>query len=352
LPTSWHPESLDICLAGGRLIVSPGALALHFFAFDIGAGMNFVFLMDPLATVKVDKDTSFIFMIGAVRQGHSVFFMPVGGLSICEGDAVFEVVPVTPQIDQAQPFIEEPPTRLSAADVDAVFIRTDPPFDDRYLMQTWLLDQLPDHIVVVNRPSGIRTVNEKVWTTQFQAFIPPTLVTSSDALYREFLVEHTNIIVKPANGFGGAGVFRLSDGDTNAGVVFETLTDNGCREVIVQKYVPAATVGDKRILLLDGEVLGAVLRVHGEGDHRNNFFAGGRPVATEVTARDQLIADTLAPHLRALGLYFVGIDVIGENLIEVNVTSPTCLQEMNRLYDQQLEDKVIAFVESLCEAAR
>jgi glutathione synthase len=147
-------------------------------------------------------------------------------------------------------------------------------------------------------------------------------------------------------------VFRVSEGDSNASVIFETLTDHGQREIILQGYVSAAEIGDKRILLLGGEPLGAVLRVHGEDDHRNNFFAGGSAHATEITARDREICETLAPRLRELGLHFVGIDVIGDYLIEVNVTSPTCLQEMNRLYDAELQVAVIEYVEEMVNARR
>ena len=159
------------------------------------------------------------------------------------------------------------------------------------------------------------------------------------------------MIVKPTNGFGGTGVFRVRHGDTNAGVIFETLSDHCAKELIVQAYVPAAEVGDKRIILLNGELLGAVLRVHGEDDHRNNFFAGGRPEPTVITDADRRIIETLSPHLKRLGLHFVGIDVIGDYLIEVNVTSPTCLQEINAIDGAHHERTVIEYVETLVHDA-
>jgi glutathione synthase len=301
--------------------------------------------MDPLAGVQPAKDTSYIFMLGAQRRGHAVWYVPNAGIHMTADGVSFDATRVTPQPDHAEPFVVGESVRLGAADVGAVFIRTDPPFDDSYLMNTWLLDHLPAHVPVINSPSGVRTVNEKVWALQFDAFVPPTLVTANIERYREFLADHQKVVVKPANGFGGQGVFIVEAGDTNASVVFETLSE-GARTVIVQRYIPEARIGDKRILLLDGEPLGAVLRVHGDDDHRNNFFAGGQPVATEINERERTIISALQPHLRRLGLAFVGIDMLGDYLIEVNVTSPTCLQEMNRFYDQQLENTVIAYVES------
>ncbi len=309
--------------------------------------MNFLFVMDPLETVKVSKDTSFIFMVGAVRRGHKVFYVPSGGVSLDRGRVLFEALPVIARMDPDQPFERGRWTRLDDRQVDAVFIRSDPPFDQRYLMDTWLLERLPVGVPVINSLAGIRTVNEKLWATQFTDIIPPTMVTSQKELYDAFLAEQGTIVAKPTDGHGGEGVFIVRRGDSNAAVIFELLSDHGRREAILQPFVQAAEEGDKRILLLDGRPLGAVLRVHGEGEHRNNFYAGGKPAPTTITDRDRHIIDTLAPHLRELGLHFVGIDVIGDYLIEVNVTSPTCLQEINQLYGLRLEDRVIEYVEGL-----
>lgn len=309
--------------------------------------MNFVFVMDPLESVDACKDTSFIFMVGAVRRGHRVFYVPCGGISLDGARVLFEATAVTPAPGSRPPFDRGEPVSLGDEKVDAVFIRTDPPFNERYLMDTWLLDRLPAAMPVINAPRGLRTVNEKLWATQFTDLIPPTRVTGRREHFRAFLAEHGQIVAKPVQGHGGMGVFFIKAGDSNATVIFEMLTDHGRRPAILQPFVEAARIGDKRILLLDGQPLGAVLRVHDEADHRNNFFAGGKPVAAEITPRDRQIIQTLRPHLAELGLHFVGIDVIGDYLIEVNVTSPTCLQEMNRLYGRQLEEKVIEHVERL-----
>jgi glutathione synthase len=316
--------------------------------------MNFLFVMDPLETVDVRKDTSFIFMVGAVRRGHSVFYVPSGGSSITldRGRVLFDCLPVVPRTGGGEAFDRGQWTRLADDRVDAVFIRSDPPFDELYLIDTWLLSCLPPRIPVINSPHGLRTVNEKLWATRFTDLVPPTLVTSRADLFRDFLARHGQIVAKPAQGHGGMGVFFIRGGDSNAAVIFEMLTDHGRRAAILQPFVKEAAAGDKRILLLDGQPLGAVLRVHSDEDHRNNFFAGGKPAPAQITARDEQIIATLRPHLAQLGLQFVGIDVIGDKLIEVNVTSPTGLQEMNRLYDVRLEERVIEHVEELVQSSR
>ena len=234
---------------------------------------------------------------------------------------------------------------LHQKDVQAVFIRKDPPFDALYLQQMWLLDLISDQVFVTNASSGIRAVNEKIWVSQFPEWTPRTLLTSSKQKYLSFLEEHTKIIIKPTSGFGGQGVFKVSHGDNNAAVIFEMLTHNESDYVVVQEYIAAAEIGDKRVLLLNGDVLGSVLRVQEGADHRNNFFAGGKAHAVSLTEREALIIKNLKPKLLDLGLHFVGLDFIGETLIEVNVTSPTCLREMNQLYDSCLEQSVIDFVE-------
>lgn len=310
--------------------------------------MKFVYLMDPLEQVNVMKDTTFIFMIGAQRAGHEVYYLAQGGVSLMNGRVCFDVMQVEAQVNQDEPFkVLRKDVQLTDDEVDVVFIRTEPPFDGQYLMDTWLLDQLPERVVVVNSARGIRTVNEKVWTLGFPELIPPTLVTRRAGRYADFLKSHGTVIVKPTDGFGGAGVFRVSEGDSNRYVVFETLSLKGQREVIVQAFIPEAKKGDKRILLLGGEILSAVNRVQGGDDHRNNFFAGGHPEATEITDRDREVVEALRPHLLELGLHFVGIDMLGDYLIEVNVTSPTCVQECNRLDGEQYEDRVIEYVERL-----
>lgn len=309
--------------------------------------MKFLFLLSTLDDIKPDCDTSFIFMVGAQKHGHEVFACLNGDISLNDGEVKFQVIPVIVNKENSPHIIKKDKITLTDKEIHAVFIRTDPPFDSQYLMNTWLLDRLPKNVAIINNPSGVRTVNEKIWATQFTKFIPKTLITAKKVEFLKFLETHNEVIIKPTDGFGGAGVFRLKKDSQNINVSFETLTNNESKEIIIQAYIPAAEKGDKRILLLNGEPLGAVLRVHGKDDHRNNFYAGGKAVATEITQRDLEVIQTLKPHLIKLGLYFVGIDMLGDYLIEVNVTSPTCIQEMNQLYNLKLEDKVINFTEKL-----
>ena len=303
--------------------------------------------MDPLEKVIFEKDTTFVLMLGAHTRGHEVFFLPENGISLIESKVFFHVTRVTPQLVADQPFIKQDTLTLSQDDIHAVFIRPDPPFDQQYLTNTWALDHLPRSIAVINNPSGIRTVNEKIWAAQFKDIVPATIVCADKHDLLAFIDKHQNIIAKPTDAFGGQGVFHIDKNDTNTPVILETLSERYSKPIILQKYIPESKNGDKRILLLGGEILGALVRMHAKEEHRNNFFAGGKPMPTNITARDEKIVGTLAPHLQKLGLYFVGIDILGDYLIEVNVTSPTCLQEMNRLYHVKLEEKVIDFVEKL-----
>ncbi len=309
--------------------------------------MKFVFLMDPLETVNMEKDTTFILMCGADQRGHEVYFLHKGGMTLKNGSLNFHVIKVKPQKILHEPFVIDKSANLSENDISALFIRPDPPFNGQYLMATWLLEKLSTKIPVINSPRGIRTVNEKVWATQFTSLVPPTIVSCNRHDLQAFLKEEPNVIAKPTDGFGGQSVFHIHNNHSNTNVILETLTGGWEKEIIVQRYIPEATGGDKRILLLNGEPLGAVIRKHSEEDHRNNLFAGGTALKAEITKRDLEIIAVLKPELQKLGLYFVGIDIIGDYLIEVNVTSPTCLQEMNKLYNLTLEDKVIEFVEKL-----
>jgi len=311
--------------------------------------MKFLFLMAPLETIIYEKDTTFMMMLGAHARGHEVYYLPEDGISFIEGKVYFNVTKVIPQAMAHLPFKKELTTCLSQDDIHAVFIRPDPPVDEHYLMNTWFLDHLPKRIAIINSPSGIRTVNEKVWVSQFKNITPSTIISANKEDLMDFIAKHKNVIAKPTNAFGGQSIFHIEKGNTNTKVILETLTERYYKAIVLQKYIPEAENGDKRILLLNGKVLGCLLRMHEAGEHRNNFFAGGKPMPTKINARDKKIVAILKPHLQKLGLYFVGIDILGDYLIEVNVTSPTCLQEMNRLYKVNLEEKIIDFVEKLLE---
>lgn len=314
--------------------------------------MNFVFLMDPLHTVKVEKDTTYVLMLEAFRRAHKVYHLSDGGITLKNNKVYFQTTEVRPQRDTKNPFVVQKSIELCEDEVDIVFIRTDPPFNEKYLMHTWLLDRLPSYIPIINHPAGLRTANEKLWATQFTTITPQTVVSRHRDQLLTFLAKEKDVIAKPTDAYGGGFVFHVTHGHENAKVTLETLTHNWTKDIILQRYIPEAKHGDKRILLLDGEPLGAVLRVHAPDDHRNNFFSGGKPALTAITAQDKKIINTLRLHLKRLGLYFVGIDIIGNYLIEVNVTSPTCLQEINQLVHKRLEREIIDFAESLIRKFR
>ncbi len=309
--------------------------------------MKMLFLMDPLETVDYLKDTTYAFMLGAKARGHDTFYLPTGGITLDGNRSRFRATPVVPHDDPDHLFDVAPATTLTDADVDVIFIRNNPPFDENYLMNTWLLEAVSDRVAIINDPAGIRGANEKIWSMRYPDLMPSTCVTRSHDEYRAFLESQEAIVAKPADGFGGLGVFIVKQGDPNATVIFETLSHNAGRHIVLQALVPEASEGDKRILILDGEILGAVLRVQEGDDHRNNFFAGGQPKPADINDRDREVVERLKPHLKAEGLHFVGIDMLGDALIEVNVTSPTCLQEINRITGERLEEKVVAYAEAL-----
>ncbi len=302
---------------------------------------NHLFLMDPLETVQFEKDTTYDLMRAAHELEHTVYYLPKNGISSQLGQLSFLVQEVTPLPHPKPGFETKPFITLSESDMDVLWIRTDPPFDETYLTHTWILDTLATRKKVINHPTGIRTVNEKIWATQFTDIIPPTLVSQSKAEIKAFIDEHETVILKPTNAFGGQGIAKVTKTDTNTDVLIELLTQNETRHIIAQAYIKDAVKGDKRILLLNGEPLGALYRINPHQGHRHNLFAGGITKPAEVTSSDQEIIDHLAPHLKKLGLFFVGIDILGDKLIEVNVTSPTCLQEMSRYLGKDLAKEVV-----------
>ena len=308
--------------------------------------MKFLFLIDEPKKISVQKDTSFALIEESFARGHEIFYLPRGEIRIENGLVFFKTIEIIPD-RRKKDFLALGKTHVfSAKDIDVVFIRLEPPFHLEYLNYTWFLDIAKKNCFVVNDPSGVRSVNEKIWATWFSKLLPNTCITCSKENCLGFLEKEKEIIAKPLDGFGGSGVFKLKLGDTNSLVTLELLSKNFSEEIMLQSYVSAASShGDKRILLLNGEILGSVLRVASSEDHRNNFFTGGKAEAAKITVRDKQIVAELSPYLKKLGLYFVGIDIIGEYLIEVNVTSPTGIQEASHFSNQNLSAKVIDFTE-------
>jgi glutathione synthase len=307
-------------------------------------------VMDAVDKINIDKDTTFVLMLEAQRRGHQIYFMELDDLFIRGGTAHGRYRPL--QLARATPHYELGDSAVGAlADFDSVWMRKDPPFDMKFFFATQLLSLIDQRkCFVMNHPKGLREANEKLYALRFPEQIPQTLVSSNMAQLKAFMSElGGEMIVKPLDGCGGSGVFYLNEQDRNTNSILEAATDNGRRLIMGQRYLPEIRQGDKRIILLNGEPLGAVLRVPLESETRGNIHVGGTCVKTEVTSRDQEICAALAPLLRADGLYFVGLDVIGSFLTEVNVTSPTGIQEVNALNGVCLERQVIDLVEQQVE---
>jgi glutathione synthase len=307
-------------------------------------------VMDPVEKIDIDKDTTFVLMLEAQHRGHEVYFMEVDDLFVRGGTPHgryrrLELKRATPHYKLGDP-VEGP-----LEDFDSVWMRKDPPFDMKFFFSTHVLSLIDrSKCFVMNDPDGLREANEKLYALRFPEQIPQTLVSSDMRRLKEFMDElGGEMIVKPLDGAGGSGVFYLNQQDRNTNSILEAATDNGRRLIMAQRYLPEIRQGDKRIIVLNGEPLGAVLRVPLEWETRGNIHVGGQVVKTEVTERDQEICAALAPLLRADGLYFVGLDVIGNYLTEVNVTSPTGIQEVNALNGVHLECQVVDFVEQQVE---
>ena len=292
--------------------------------------MKFVFILDPLESIRIYKDSSVAMMREAASRGHQLFVMQRGDLVWKDG--------VTQGFTRPLVLTGHPESWYEVGEVaamplqmfDVVLMRKDPPFDMEYVYSTYLLELAEKQGArIVNSPAGIRDHNEKLSITGFPQFIPPTLVTSQANCIREFLARHGDIVLKPLDGMGGSGIFRLHDADQNTSVIIETVTHHGTRTVMAQRYIPEITLGDKRIMLIDGEPLPYVLaRIPMAGELRGNLSAGGTGVTQPLNKQDQRIAETVGPVLRDRGLMLVGLDVIGDYLTEINVTSPTGMQEI------------------------
>ena len=306
--------------------------------------MKIAFIVDPLDAFNLKKDTTYAIMREAAARGHGLFALQLDDLAwhkqVVTGHASrLHLTEVTNTATNAAVNAATPSWyRLDAAadtpleQFDAVLMRKDPPFDMEYVYSTYLLEMAEKRGArVFNSPQAIRDFNEKMAIARFPQFTAPTLVTRRAGLLREFLGEHADIILKPLDGMGGASVFRVRAGDPNISVIIETLTNHGARTIMAQRYLPEISNGDKRVLVIGGEPVPFCLaRIPQPGETRGNLAAGGTGVARELTARDREIAETLGPQLMSAGLLLVGLDVIGDCLTEVNVTSPTCFQEITQ----------------------
>lgn len=287
--------------------------------------------MDPITQINPNGDSSFALMLEAQARGHEVFYYTPDTLSLLDGRVQARIAPIEvfdkPKGDHFK-LGEAKLTDLSQMDV--IHLRQDPPFDMHYITTTHLLERVHPDTYVVNAPGAVRNAPEKILVTEFPQLMPPTLITRDRQAIYDFRAAHGDIIVKPLYGNGGAGVFLLQGGDHNLGALIELFEQTFREPFMIQKYLPAVRQGDKRIILVDGEPVAAINRVPAEGEARSNMHVGGRAEASELTAREHEICAAIGPALKALDLIFVGIDVIGDYLTEINVTSPTGIREVKR----------------------
>lgn len=313
--------------------------------------MRFLFIVDPLPSLKASKDSSIAMMRAAQARGHEVWATTADALAWMT-DAGVQADALRLQLaDDDQPwFAEVARATVRLADVDAVLMRKDPPFDIEYVTATWLLEQAErEGARVFNRPAALRDHSEKIALAEFARFVPKTLVTRDARQLAAFIDAGRDTILKPIDGMGGSGVFRVRADDPNRNVIIETLTGDGARTVMAQAYLPAIAEGDKRILIVGGDVVPyALARLARPGETRANLAAGGTGVARPLTPRDREIAETLAPVLAARGLLLVGLDVIGEHLTEINVTSPTCMVEIRTQTGFDVAAMFITALERAC----
>ena len=305
-------------------------------------------VMDPIAKIKPEKDTSFAMMLEAQHRGATLIYLELKDLYIDNGVPKAIGYPVTVR-DQAQDFYtlgEEQQYLLG--ELDVILMRKDPPFDSEFLYATHILD-LAERAgaLVVNKPQSLRDYNEKLFTAYFPELIPDTLVTRNAALVRQFHAKHKDVICKPLDGMGGASIFRIKEDGTNLGVIIETLTSNGQSQMMVQAYLPAIKEGDKRVLIVNGKVMPYCLaRLPSAGETRGNLAAGGTGRPQPISDSDRALAETIAPVLVERGLMFVGLDVIGDRITEINVTSPTCVREIERAYDINITGELFDAIEA------
>jgi glutathione synthase len=309
--------------------------------------MKIGIIMDPITGINIKKDSSFAMLLAAQARNWEIYYMVINDLFLL-GDSLFanmRRLSVTDDINHWFEFNGETISML--ADLDVILMRKDPPFDSEYLYVTYLLDHLQQKgKLIVNNPESLRNANEKLFITHFPQCIPPTLVTSDAARIKAFIDEHADVILKPLDNMGGTSIFRIRNDDPNLSVIIETLTDNGQRFTMGQKFIPEISAGDKRILLIDGKPIPyGLARIPQEGETRGNLAKGGIGKGIELDDRDKWICDQVGPKLHEMGLIFVGIDVIGQYLTEINVTSPTCIRELDKIYGLDIAGQLMAAIE-------
>ncbi len=304
-------------------------------------------VMDPISQVNVAKDSSMAMMLEAQQRGYEIYYMELKDLYLEQGQCRATTHRVSVFDDSEHWYELSEAQDIAVSELDAVLMRKDPPFDTEFIYATYLLERAEvEGTLIVNKPQSLRDCNEKLFTAWFSEFTPKTLVTRSSDKIREFHDKQQDVIIKPLDGMGGASIFRIKANDANVGVIIETLTNHGEQYAMVQEFMPEIVDGDKRILIVNGEPMPYCLaRIPAQGETRGNLAAGGRGVARPLSVSDKAIADAIAPELKKRGLYFVGLDVIGDKVTEINVTSPTCIREIEAAYPINISGKLMDAIE-------
>jgi len=304
-------------------------------------------IMDPIGDINIKKDSSFAMMLAAQEKGWELYYMELPDLYLDQGEAKasMRIVKVERNPEQWFEFSSQQDKPLS--ELNAIIMRKDPPVDAEFIYATHILERAEKQgTLIVNKAQSLRDCNEKLYATEFPQCCPPVLVSRDQSRLKRFLAEHKDVIYKPLDGMGGASIFRVKQGDDNLGVILETLTCHGQNQIMAQRYLPEIKKGDKRILIIDGEPIPyALARIPTKGEHRGNLAAGGRGEAQTLSERDHWIVNQIKKDIKKRGLLFVGIDVIGDYLTEINVTSPTCIQELNNAYDLDIAGQLMDTIE-------
>ncbi|GLP95579.1 glutathione synthase [Paraferrimonas sedimenticola] len=305
-------------------------------------------VMDPISDINIKKDTSFAMLLAAQARGYQLYYMEMQDLHLRDGKPFADMRELKVQADPNDWYSLGEPQSTDMVELDAVLMRKDPPFDTEFIYATYLLERAEEQgVLIVNKPQSLRDANEKLFTAWFSEFTPTTLVTRSQSQIRSFIDEFGDVILKPLDGMGGASIFRVKQGDPNIGVIIETLTEHQTRYAMAQRFIPQIDAGDKRILVVDGQPMPYCLaRIPAKGETRGNIAAGGRGVAQPLSDSDWAIANAIGPELKKRGLMFVGLDVIGDKLTEINVTSPTCLVEIEAAYGISITDALFDAIET------
>jgi glutathione synthase len=309
-------------------------------------------VMDPISAINIKKDSSFAMLLQAQQRGYEIHYMEMADLYLLEGQARASTKRLTVQQDPANWYQFGATQDIALSELNVILMRKDPPFDTEYIYATYMLERAEDEgTLIINKPQSLRDANEKLYTSWFSQFTPKTLVSRDPARLKAFYQTEQDVILKPLDGMGGASIFRLKPGDANVSVIIETLTEHGCRYAMAQRFIPQISDGDKRILVVNGKPVPYCLaRIPASGETRGNLAAGGRGEARPLSDSDWAIANAVAPTLKAKGLVFVGLDVIGDKLTEINVTSPTCIREIEAAFPIGITAMLFDEIEQLLAA--